>query len=157
MRQLFGNDTRVVIDNAGENELPETDEYEAIADIENTLGIAVPEFMYRPNGFKYCNYTVDKYSQIAWIEYEYKESIIFLKVDKNDVNGGSTVDSLHGEQEETIDIISEDINAVVKQIQGAEDIRPSYSARWEKDNIIYQFSGKMEKNYFYRMVQEISY
>ena len=60
VRQLLGEDTRIVIDNDKGNDFPEMDEYEAIADIEETLGVDVPEFMYRPNGFEYRDYDVEK-------------------------------------------------------------------------------------------------
>ncbi len=157
VKYLLGEDTRVVVDNDEENELPETDEYEAIADIENTLGVDVPEFMYRPEGFVMITYEVDDFSKTARLEYQYQGDIIILYIDKEDENSSSKIDSMHGNQEDDINILGEDITVTVKKIQEPSDNSPSYIARWEKDNVIYQCSGKMEKEIFYKMIERIRY
>ncbi len=157
VKYLLGEDTRVVVDNDEENELPETNEYEAIADIENTLGVDVPEFMYRPSGFVYKNYNIDRLSGNAWIEYDYNQSIIVLNINQEDENNDSTVDSMHGTGEDIIGISGENIDVYVKEIQEKNDIIPSYSARWERKEIVYQLSGKMEKDTFYKMIERIRF
>lgn len=155
VRQLLGEDTRIVVDNDEGNEFPETNEYEAIVDIENILGVDVPEFMYRPNGFKYQNYNVDEYSRNAWIEYEYEDTIIFLKISQENVNNESTIDSLHGKEVDTINIVRENINASIKEIKEVGDISPSYSAQWERLGTSYQLTGRMQKDEFYNIVENI--
>ena len=40
------------------NEDVNTDEYEAIQDIENKIGVEVPEFYYRPQGMRFYDYEV---------------------------------------------------------------------------------------------------
>lgn len=159
VRQLFGNDTRIVADNVEDNELPETKEYEAIANIETILGVDVPEFMYRPNGFRYRDYNVDKYSKNAWIEYDYNNAIIFLEIAQENIDTGSVADSMHGKDEEFSDtiILTDDIKVMVKTVQEIKDIAPSYFARWERENTIYQFSGKMDKDIFYKMIERVRY
>lgn len=157
VKYLLGEDTRVVVDNDEENELPETNEYEAIADIENTLGVDVPEFMYRPSGFVYMDYYVNQKSGSAWIEYDYKESIITLDIDQKGENNSSKIDSMHGSEKNTINIIREDIVADIREIQDKGDDIPSYSAQWEREGIIYLVSGKMERDIFYKIIEEIRY
>ena len=157
VRQLLGKDTRMVISNDADNEKSTSDEYEAIADIENTLDIDVPEFMYRPNGLKYRNYSVDQYSKNAWIEYEYNNAIIFLEIVHENEDNGSIADSVHGKDEETVEIITENITATINKIQNIDDDFPNYSAYWRKDNAIYQLSGKMQKSEFCKMVEKIVY
>ncbi len=156
VRYLLGEDTRIVVDNDEDNELPETDEYEAIADIEDTLGVDVPEFMYRPRGFEYRKYFVDESSGNAWIEYMLNENIVLLDINKENTINDSSGDSIHG-KEETINITSENIEAVIYKIQDKGDFRPSYSARWEWNDTVYQFSGKVEKDIFSKMIEEIVY
>lgn len=156
VRYLLGEDTRIVVDNDEDNELPETDEYEAIADIEDTLGVDVPEFMYRPESFKYRSYNVDPKSGNAWIEYKYNEDLIVLDIDKENEDNSSVIYGIHGD-EEVVNIDAENIEAIIIKIQDKNDIAPSYSARWERENIIYQFSGRMEKEIFCEMVRKVIY
>ena len=65
LRYLSGDDTRVVVDNDENNETVNTDEYEAIEDIENKIGVEVPEFYYRPNKMKFRDYTVAESTGVA--------------------------------------------------------------------------------------------
>lgn len=157
MRYLLGEDTRIVVSNDEQNDKSSSDEYEAIADIEETLEVDVPEFMYRPSGFEYKNYNIDRLSGNAWIEYDYNQSIIVLNINQEDENNDSTVDSMHGTGEDIIGISGENIDVYVKEIQEKNDIIPSYSARWERKEIVYQLSGKMEKDTFYKMIERIRF
>lgn len=157
VKYLLGEDTRVVVDNDEENELPETDEYEAIADIENTLGVDVPEFMYRPSGFEMTSYEIDGFSKTARIEYQYEGTIITLYIDQEGENTSSKIDSVHGSEEDVVNILSENIRVTVKKVQEEGDISPSYIARWERKNVIYQFVGRMKQDLFYKILEEITY
>lgn len=157
VRYLLGDDTRVVLDNDENNEFPETDEYAAIADIENTLGVEVPEFMYRPEGFEMIQYEVDSFSGTARVEYEYNGIILVLDIDEKSRTNSSKGESVHGEDTDTIDITGEDIKVEINEIQDKEDKFPSFLSRWEREEVIYQFSGKIEKDIFYRMLKRIRY
>lgn len=156
VRYLLGEDTRIVVSNDEKNDKSSSEEYEAIADIEDTLGVDVPEFMYRPSGLQYRKYFVDESSGNAWIEYMLNENTVLLDINKENTINDSSGDSIHG-NEETINITSENIKAVIYKIQDKEDIRPSYSARWEWNDTVYQFSGKVEKDIFSKMIEEIVY
>lgn len=158
VKHLFGKDARIVVNNDEDNELPETEEYEAIENIEESLGVDVPQFMYRPNGFRYRSYDVDIKSGNAWIEYEYNNSIIFFEIDQEANDNGSLIDSAHGEEISSENIkIADNINVTIKTIQGKDDLVPNYSAYWRREDAIYQLSGKMEKTHFYMMIEEIVY
>lgn len=157
VRYLLGEDTRIVVDNDEDNELPETDEYEAIADIEDTLGVDVPEFMYRPSGFEMSAYDVDAFSKTARIEYQYENAIITLDMDKEWENSSSKIDSMNRGKEDIINILSENIEVSIKEIQDENDVLPSYTARWEREGVIYQFAGKMNKDIFCEIIKEIIY
>lgn len=157
VRYLVGDDTRIVVDNDEENELPETDEYEAIAEIEETLGVEVPEFMYRPEGFEFRHFKVNRDSGNAWIEYKYKESVLTLIIDIEQENSASVIESLHGNDEESLYISGEEIKVTVKKIQESSDTEPSYFARWERNDVLYQIGGKIEEKTFYNMVKKIKF
>ena len=72
IRVWSGNNTKTVVGNSEENEDINIEEYEAIEDIENQLGIEMPEFYYRPNGFEFLGYEVNALADIGRIEYQYK-------------------------------------------------------------------------------------
>lgn len=157
MRYLLGEDTRIVVSNDEQNDKSSSDEYEAIADIEETLGVDVPEFMYRPSGFEMTSYEIDGFSKTARIEYQYEGTIITLYIDQEGENTSSKIDSVHGSEEDVVNILSENIRVTVKKVQEEGDISPSYIARWERKNVIYQFVGRMKQDLFYKILEEITY
>lgn len=157
MRYLLGEDTRIVVSNDEQNDKSSSDEYEAIADIEETLGVDVPEFMYRPSGFEMTSYEIDGFSKTARIEYQYEGTIITLYIDQEGENTSSKIDSTHGGEKNTVNIIREDIVADIKEIQDKEDVSPSYAAQWERNGAIYLFCGRMERNIFCKIIEEIRY
>lgn len=157
VRYLVGDDTRIVISNDGEHEKSNGDEYAAIADIENTLGVDVPEFLYRPYGFEFKSYDLHKESGTAWIEYTYDEQIIIFYIDKGDENNISTIDSMHGDNVKEIFISNENLTVKVKKIKKIENEISSYSAQWKRNDVIYQISGKIEIEELKKILEKMRY
>lgn len=157
VRYLVGDDTRIVVSNDENNDKSSSDEYEAIADIEETLGVEVPEFMYRPEGFEFKRYNTDSKSGSAWLEYVFNNFIIVLDIDQEKVDGSSVIDSMHGKDYDVISMSRENITVKIEQIQSISDQQPSFCARWEHNSVLYQLSGKMEKELFYNIVEKIAY
>lgn len=155
VRYLVGDDTRIVISNDEENERSNGDEYAAIADIENTLGVDVPEFLYRPYGFEFQEYKINDTSGTAWMEYMYKKNIIALYIEKNDRNSASVINSMHGQDLETVDDLNDNYDIVIKKVEDVGDKKASYVAQWEKDNIVYQLSGKIELDEFEKILKKM--
>lgn len=156
VRYLAGDDTRIVIDNDDTNEV-DMDEYQAIEDIKSKLKIEIPEFLYRPLHFDFFNYNVDFYSGIAVIEYVYDENIVAFSIDKENENSASMIDSAHGDSLKSVEITDENIKVVIKMIQDDQDIKPSYSARWEKDNVIYTVIGKIDLEELEEILKNLKY
>lgn len=156
VRYLLGEDTRIVVSNDEKNDKSSSEEYEAIADIEDTLGVDVPEFMYRPSGFEMSAYDVDAFSKTARMEYKYGGNIITLDIDQESEDNSSVGYGIHGD-EETIKIDSENIEVKIEEIQNIKDGLPSYSAQWERNEVIYKFSGRIEKKIFFDIIEKIVY
>lgn len=157
-RYLVGDDTRLVSDNDEKNDGDTGNEYEAIKDIENKLGIEIPEFLYRPVKFDYYKYEVDTYAQFAKIEYQYNDStIIEFGIDKESEIRASTLDSLHGDKLEIVNIQEGNIEVNIDKVQDAQDEQPAYFAQWEKESVIYYFFGKMDLDELLKMIQRIRY
>lgn len=72
VRIWSGDDTKTVVYNDDSNENANPDEAKAIIDIEEKLGVEVPEFYYRPYGMEFLNYTIRDLTSLARIEYRYK-------------------------------------------------------------------------------------
>lgn len=155
VRYLVGDDTRILVDNDENNETVNVDEYSAIADIENTLGVDVPEFLYRPYGFEFQEYKINDTSGTAWMEYMYKKNIIALYIEKNDRNSASVINSMHGQDLETVDDLNDNYDIVIKKVEDVGDKKASYVAQWEKDNIVYQLSGKIELDEFEKILKKM--
>lgn len=143
LRYLSGDDTRVVVDNDENNETVNTDEYEAIEDIENKIGVEVPEFYYRPKKMKFYDYEISVKTSNARIEYQYNDTIIMYFIDKQNDNIASDVNLVKGE-EYTLDTIKENgIEITIKEIRDAEEVS-TYTAVWTKDEVSYSLVGKIE-------------
>lgn len=143
IRYLAGDDTRVVVGNDEENEDVNTDEYEAMEDIKNKIGVKVPEFYYRPQGMKFYDYTVAESTTVAYMEYQYKDTIIMLYINKQNDDTASNMNLVKGD-EDTIDTIKENgIEITIKEIRDAKDVS-TYTAVWTEDEVSYSLLGKIE-------------
>lgn len=152
IRVWSGKDTRSVVGNNEGNEDVNTEEYKAIEDIENQLHIDMPEFYYRPNGFEFIHYELNVYADVARIEYQYGDNIVFFYVDKENGNRASKNNTLHGKTEEILTIDAENITVL---LQESEDEIPSYTAQWERDDVLYHLAGRMEKEELIKIIENI--
>lgn len=157
LRYLSGDDTRVVVGNDEDNEDVNTDEYEAIEDIENKIGVEVPEFYYQPKKMKFYDYTVDEPASLARIEYEYADTMILLFIDKQNENTASNVNVINGE-EKVVDVISNDgIDITIKEIIDKGDEQSTYSARWRYENVEYYLMGKFSEEELKNIVKYMKF
>ncbi len=156
LRYLSGDDTRVVVDNDENNETVNTDEYEAIEDIENKIGVEVPEFYYRPNKMKFRDYTVAESTGVAYMEYQYKNTMIMFYIDKQNDDTSSNMNLVKGD-EITIDTIKENgVEVTIKKIQDAGDTS-TYTAVWTKDEVSYSLVGKIELEDLKKIVEYMKF
>lgn len=156
IRYLAGDDTRVVVGNDEENEDINTDEYEAIEDIKNKIGVEVPEFYYRPQGMKFYDYTIAESTGAAYIEYQYRDTMIAFYIDEQNEYTASNINIIKGE-ENTIDTISEDgVKITIKEIRDKEEV-PTCKAVWSKNEVSYSLIGKMEVEDLKKIVEYMKF
>lgn len=156
IRYLAGDDTRVVVGIDEENEDINTDEYEAIEDIKNKIGVEVPEFYYRPQGMKFYDYTIAESTGAAYIEYQYRDTMIAFYIDKQNEYTASNINIIKGE-ENTIDTISEDgVKITIKEIRDKEEV-PTCKAVWSKNEVSYSLIGKMEVEDLKKIVEYMKF
>lgn len=154
-RILSGSDTRMVVDNDGGNEKANADEYQAMADIEEKLGVKVPEFYYRPYGMEFESYSIDEISTIATIEFKYENSIICFYIDDQSQTTSSNILSVSGENEKEIITTSEGIKVSLEKIEENGDKTPGYGAKWKRNNVEYYLYGKIEKEEIKKIIEDM--
>lgn len=157
VRIWSGDDTKTVNYNDPSNEDANLDEDKAIADVEEKLGVKVPEFYYRPYGMEFKNYEIDSYIDIAWIEYRYKKDIIIFYIDKQDDHRASKIDSLHGDEKDAIIVENDGINIKIKKIKDVSDNMENYSAEWCDENASYVLSGRIELEEIKKIIKNMKF
>lgn len=144
IRYLAGDDARVVVGNDVENEDIDTDEYEAIENIESRIDVEVPAFCYRPSGMTFLDYQISQETSTAKIEYVCNGNVFTLMIDKQNENTASNTKSTHGESKEKIIFNEEGEEITIKEIADDSEELSNFEARWTKDEVEYNFSGRIE-------------
>lgn len=157
IRVWSGNNTKTVVGNSEENEDINIEEYEAIEDIENQLGIEMPEFYYRPNGFEFLGYEVNTLADIARIEYMYKNQVVILVADKQNENVASQILSMDEKENEIVISGPDEIKIHVERNEGEQDKVPSFSAKWNIHNVAYYISGKIKEKELKKMLEQMRF
>lgn len=157
IQYLTGDDTRILVYNDEENESSSIKENQAIEDIESQLGIELPQFYYRPTGFEFVDYKVNADMDVSRMEYEYKENRVVLLVDKQTDGIASNIISMQGKNRESVLVGQEELQVSIEQIQDKQDLQPCYNAVWERNNIIYCLSGKLEKTELKKILEQMKF
>lgn len=153
-----GNDTEFNINsNAKGDENGEKGEQQAIDDIENVLDIKMPIFRYRPETFDFYEYEIQDLNECALMEYKYQDAIMTLFVNKVDVFGKKSSFDLDGKIIDSVYVNHKEIKVEIIETQDKNDDRPNYSAVWSYDSVFYQFSGKMEREEFVKLVEKMQF
>lgn len=157
VRILSGNDSQFITDNSSDNEHATTEESDAIADIEEKLGVKMPEFYYRPYGMEYMTYEIRERTSFSKIEYEYKDNILLFYIDKQNKDVASDISSLNG-TEKIIDTIERDeTDIIIKELRDAEDESFTYAANWTYEGVSYTLSGKIELDELKKIIKYMKF
>lgn len=157
VRILSGNDSQFISYNDDSNENASTKESDAIADIEEKLGVKMPEFYYRPYGMEFYKYELNDENFYARIEYEYKDNSLFFYVDKQDASTESNISSLKG-QEKIVDKINKDeLEIDIKEITEENDKNATYMVNWKYEDVVYYLVGKIKLDELKKIIQYMKF
>lgn len=157
VRILSGNDSQFISYNDDSNENASTKESDAIADIEEKLGVKMPEFYYRPYGMEFYKYELNDENFYARIEYEYKDNILFFYVDKQDASTESNISSLKV-QEKIVDKINKDeLEIDIKEITEENDKNATYMVNWKYEDVVYYLVGKIKLDELKKIIQYMKF
>lgn len=157
VRYLAGDDTKFIVDNDIENEAINTNEYEAMQDIEDKLEVDMPEFYYRPYGMEFLNYEINQKALYAKLEYEYEDTILIFYIDKQNGKKASNVSSINGTEKVVSNISKENFNVTVKEIEDEKDKCPTYVASWTYEDNVYSWIGKISLDEIEKMIKEMKF
>lgn len=126
---------------------------DAQKEIKDILHIAVPEFYYVPAGMEYSKFMIFEDTQIAWIEYQYKENIVYfqLAANENDLSQGSWKDKEKIQVETLDEIIEVEMGTI------SENNEENFYALWKYKDAYYQLSGQIEKKEILKILNEMQY
>ena len=155
MKYLTNNDVDYVIGNDVTNEDGDLSEDEARVEIEEKLNIQVPEFMYRPDGFEFYRYELYVDGGVAKIEYKYKDNIIMFHMTNMEDARESGNFSTTGKRSEVVQENSLEVPIYVSRIEDEGDSMPTYSAHFEREDVSYRISGKIEEEEFYELIKNL--
>ena len=126
---------------------------EAVQKIKDELHIAVPEFYYIPKDMKYNNFVIIQETQIALIEYQYNENIIYFQLAANEK------DLSYGAWKDTEKIKVETLDDVIEVEMGtiSENDEENYYVSWKYKDAYYQLSGQIAKEELIKILNEMQY
>lgn len=157
-KYLTGNDTKVIVDNDENNEIANVDEDKAIQDIEDKIGVKVPEFCYRPYGMLFLDYEISEVTFAAKMEYSYDNSVLTLMLDKQDENTASNMKSTHGDEDDEIIFNNkEGIEVTIKENVDESEEKANLEAQWMKNGTAYNFSGRIELEELKKMLEQMKF
>lgn len=143
MNELFGNDVNTWVNN---NEVLESDrtEQHVLEDIENTLGIKMPEFFYLPAEMKYENYSIDEDAQTAFMRYFYQDNYVYFMTMANFKDASSLSQNDKGKEVQKIsNELVPNLEITLWEIYEERDKKPTYTLSWEYKNVYYELFGKL--------------
>ena len=157
VRILSGKNSKFLADNTDENERANTSEETAILDIEDRLGIEMPEFYYRPYNMKFFYYEISEITSTAKVEYKYNDNVLILFVDTQNENTASNINGTHGEKGEVVTLNTGDDEITVERMDDAGEEEPNYVAQWSRDDTNYVFSGRLKWDELKKMLEQMKF
>lgn len=159
IRYLVGNEVVIEAGNdegKGNSVTEQEEELLACQEIEEKIGVQVPDFNYRPDIQTNFRYNIEFGNAVAAIEYQYGEKIVSLRVinsNRTEAYGGA----IHGKVIKQIKALEDTVIVPVQKIKDPGDKEPTYAAQWEYKGGVYQLSGKLEEEDFLEMIENIYY
>jgi len=128
------------------------EERKAYKEIEEKLGILVPQMLYRPYGMVFKNYQISEERKSGAVFYQYRDSIISVRLYSRmkDTTMQQTLDV------QVIDDIPVDIlEKTAKLYELEDDDGETYAGEIVYDNCYYVILGKMDKEEMKKILQNI--
>lgn len=153
INRITGNKWGIYIEDSNRDTMKYSeDERKAYQDIEEQLGISVPQMQYRPEGMKFQGYQVSKDRASGAIFYKYKGNIMTLHLYERGENT-TMQQTLDAQLIDEISIEGMETEARIYKLKDTEE--SSYLGEIAYNNCYSVIFGKMEKGEFQKVLQNI--
>lgn len=143
--KMLGNQTRTEVDN-DKTLVNDNTEEKARAEIEEALNVKLPQFYYLPDGMEYQDYALDESARMAFLQYFYKEKILYLLVYSSQKDASAISISDTGKKiGEVSSGLIEGLRSVLWEVYEEGDKEPMYILQWDYKNTYYEFFGKLTR------------
>ncbi len=143
INELFGNDVNTQVDNNDVIKSDRTEQY-VREDIENTLGIKMPELFYIPGKMNYRSYSINEEAQTAFMQYSYEDNYVYFMAMANSKSAVSLSQNDKGKKIKKISSeLALNLEVTLWEIYEDGDEKPTYTLTWNYKNTYYELFGKL--------------
>lgn len=131
-------------------------ELEMRTEIREKLDIEAPIFQYKPKGMKFVEYEIydDDKEAIVYYEIEGEKLVLCMSGDEG---GKQNAKFYAGKVMDTVCIDYKELSVDIFENTDKSNGSKSYSAVWERENVMYRLSGVVEKEEFYKILKKMVY
>lgn len=153
IQRLLGVETRwQQSDNGKDRTYTNPEEYKAINQIEEELGIHVPDFLYWPDGFVFLNVEILKDSDIFVMTYQVDDDILYFEGRKSDTNI-TTVKVWEGNGDTYYERYDDVVYEITELL--SDNSEHYYYVVWKVDDREFVFSGELDKEELDKILKNI--
>lgn len=128
------------------------EEYKAINQIEEELGIHVPDFLYWPDGYAFSSAEILRDSDIFVMTYQVGDDTLYFEGRSSDTNISSTNTS-EGKGETYYEKYEDVVYTIIELL--TDDNEYYYEVSWEVNDTKYMLGGRIEKQELEKILKNI--
>ena len=148
----------VVLKSSGgkDNVVRGVSESEMRANIKEKLNIEMPKFQYKPSKMKLVKYEIYDKTKMVLVCYSIDGKKAVFCISEED-NNRQNIKSYNGQAIDVIQVPNGNVSVSIFEDLDEESGQKSYSAKWKRKNIIYRFSGIVDKKEFYKILKKMTF
>lgn len=153
IQRLLGVESRWQQDNNGKDRTyTNPEEYKAIAEIEEKLGIQVPEFFYLPNGIIFLDVEIWESADSFAMMYQFGDDVLYFEGKRSDTNISAT-NGWEGRGETYYEKYDNVVYTIIELL--TDDNEYYYNVSWEVNDTKYILEGRIEKQELEKILKNI--
>ena len=153
IQRLIGVESRWQQDDNGKDRTyADPEEYKAIAEIEEKLGIQVPEFFYWPEGIIFLNVDIWQNAESFAMMYQFGDDVLYFEGKSSDTNISAT-NGWEGRGETYYEKYDNVVYTIIELL--TDDNEYYYNVSWEVNDTKYILEGRIEKQELEKILKNI--
>lgn len=155
--EVLGDDTAITVENGEDRLITGNSEEEARSEIEESLQVEIPQFLYLPDRIDFDSYEIVEKAQTVYMRYRNDNSYIYFVIHANNDDASGIYRNDEGQYLGNIECELSDINPDLWKIEEEGDDNPTYLSQWDYKNSYYRISGKITEDEIKEIVKNIVY